>query len=313
MRGKGEKKLSPEQRELGKMAIKREVFIKIKKHMPKKCWGMYVSYKYKKIMGKKCNLKNPRTYTEKIQWSKINRNDPMISRLSDKVAVRSWVEENIGGEYLIPTIGKAYSSADDIDYDSLPNSFVIKANHGSGLNVVVDGKKEISFDDIKDKANSWLKQNFAYNSFEMQYKDIRPQIYIEKNLLEDCEGDLPDYKFFCFGGKVYCLYVMINTYPIHTNAKLGIFDKNFNLLPYYRADFTPITKQIEKPANYSKMIEIAEKLSEGFSHVRVDLYNVNGKIYFGEMTFSTGSGLFKHVPEEFDEILGNQWDLESGI
>lgn len=295
------------------MAIRREVIIKIKKHMPKKCWGMYVSYKYKKIMGKKCNLKNPRTYTEKIQWSKINRNDPMISRLSDKVAVRSWVKEKIGAEYLIPIIGKAYSSACDIDYDSLPDSFVIKANHGSGLNIVVDDKKEISFDDIKDKANSWLNQNFAYNSFEMQYKDIMPKIYIEKNLLENGEIDLPDYKFFCFNGKVFCSYTMTNYVHDHSKGKLGFFDRDYNLMPYYRTDYEPIRKQLNKPTNYEKMVEIAEKLSEGFSHVRVDLYNIKGKIYFGEMTFSTSSGYCKFEPEEFDLILGEQWDLKAGI
>ncbi len=129
----------------------------------------------------------------------------------------------------------------------------------------------------------------------------------------DGRKSVPDYKFFCFGGKVYCSYVMIDTFPVHSRSRLGIFDREFHLLPYYRSDFEPITGVIAKPQNYEKMIEIAEILAKGFSHVRVDLYNVDGKIYFGEMTFTTGSGLFSYDPDEFDFIKGQQWDLDYGI
>jgi hypothetical protein len=223
------------------------------------------------------------------------------------------VAETIGEEYLVPLLGDIYKAADEIDFDNLPDRFVIKANHGCGFNYLVTDKSKIDINSVKKKVNDWLRVNFAFNSLELQYKFIEPQIYIEKNLLSEDTTDLPDYKFFCFNGKVFCSYTMINTYPIHKNAKLGIFDRNYNLLKYYRSDFSPIEKQIDKPENYEQMIEVAEKLAEGFSHVRVDLYNVKGKIYFGEMTFSTGSGLFKHVPDEFDKILGEQWDLYSGI
>lgn len=294
-------------------AVKKHLATFVKRNLPRCLYGMYVCYKYQKVMGKKCNLNNPKTYTEKVQWCKIHRRDPLLTRLSDKIEVRPWVEDKIGAEYLIPTIGEVFNSADEMELDSLPDRFVIKANHGSGTNLIINDKKEITYDKIRKIANGWLNENFAFNSFELQYKDIQPRLYIEQNLLAEGMRDLPDYKFFCFNGKVFCLYVMVDGHPVHKNARLGIFDRDFKLLPYYRADFNRITEQLERPRNYDEMVKVAEKLAEGFSHVRVDLYNIDGKIYFGEMTFSTGSGLFKHVPEEFDEILGNQWDLNLGI
>lgn len=125
-------------------------------------------------------------------------------------------------------------------------------------------------------------------------------------------NDLPDYKFFCFNGKMFCSYTLTDGVN-HSNGKIGFFDRNYNLMPYFRSDHEPITKQLPVPQNYEKMVEIAEKLAEGFSHVRVDLYNIEGQIFFGEMTFSTNSGYISSVPEEFDTVLGQQWDLYDGI
>ena len=291
----------------------RKIKYYIVKNIPAEMYPLCIELGYVKNVGKKCNLEHPCTYTEKIQWAKLHRRNQLLEMLSDKIRVRKWIEEKIGKDYLIPVLQGPYNSAEEIDFDSLPERFVIKANHGSGFNYVVNNKSEINLDKAIKTANSWLDINFAYTTLELQYQNIKPQLYVEENILNINVGDLPDYKFFCFNGKVYCLYVMVNTYPVHTNAKLGICDRDFNLLPYYREDFEPIKDQIEKPENYDKMVEIAEILSTGFSHVRVDLYNIKGKIYFGEMTFSTGSGLFKCVPSEFDEMLGKQWDLTSGI
>lgn len=281
--------------------------------MPPICYPLLLKYKYRKALGKKCNLKNPIAYTEKVQWAKLHRKDPLLTMLSDKIEVRKWVEDKIGKEYLIPTIGGVYSSPAEIDFDSLPERFVIKSNTGSGNNIVVNSKDEIDIKDLKEKIDKWSDYEFAYSSLELQYKGIIPKIYIEKNILEDGMDDLPDYKFFCFGGKVFCSYTMRNYVFDHKKGELGFFDKDYKHMPYYRADYAPIKTQIAKPKNYDKMVEIAEQLSRGLSHVRVDLYNVDGKIYFGEMTFSTNSGYIKFLPEEFDIILGNQWDLKSGI
>ena len=292
---------------------RKRLIICIKKNLPQHFYGLYICYKYKKVLGKKCNLRNPKTYTEKIQWSKINRTDPIISKLSDKIAVRSWVLEKVGAEYLVPTIGGVFSSVNEMNFEVLPDKFVIKANHGSGYNLVVNNKSELDLDKTKKIIEGWLEENFAYNTFEMQYKDISPKLYIEQNLLSGDMNDLPDYKFFCFNGKVFCSYTKTDCVFDHFKGKLGIFDREYNLMPYYREGYTPIRNQLPKPDNYDKMVEIAEKLSKGFSHVRVDLYNIKGKIYFGEMTFSTGAGYCRFVPEEFDLILGNQWDLNQGI
>lgn len=285
----------------------------IKQSMPQVLYPLFLRYKYKKRVGKQLNLTTPITYTEKIQWSKLNRQSPLLTELSDKIKVRDWVANKIGEEYLIPTVGGIYSKAGEIDFESLPDRYVIKTNHGSGTNIIVSDNSRINIESIKATLNSWLEHNFAYNSLELQYKDIEPKIYIEQNIMPEGVSDLPDYKFFCFNGKIFCSYTMINYVFNHKKGKLGFFDREYKLIPYYRADYDPIEEQLSKPENYEKMIEVAEKLSEGFSHVRVDLYNVEGKIYFGEMTFSTCSGYCKFVPEEFDSILGEQWDIHKGI
>lgn len=281
--------------------------------MPSFLYPYYIDYKYYSCTGKKCNLRDPQTFTEKIQWAKLYRNNPILTDLSDKIIVRRWVKEKIGDEYLVPLVGGIYLNPTQIDFDELPNCFVIKTNHGSGTNIIVNDKNNIDVFEIREKLDKYLKTNFAYNSLELQYKNIKPMIYIEQNLLEGEEKDLPDYKFFCFSGKVFCSYTMIDYVYDHSKGKLGFFDRDYKLMPYYRSDYAPIMEQIPKPKNYEKMVEIAEKLSEGFSHVRVDLYNIDGKIFFGEMTFTTNSGYCKFVPEEFDTILGQQWNLSSGI
>jgi len=285
----------------------------LKSIMPEVFYPNYLQYRYKKMFGKELDFKNPITYTEKMQVAKLKRRSPLLTELTDKILVRKWVENRIGNQYLIPVVGGPYADPEMIDFDVLPNKFVIKTNHGSGTNIIVQDKSQMDKTEIKKKLKKYLSCNFAYYSLELQYRDIEPKIYIEKFMLPDGEADLPDYKFFCFNGTVYCLYLMINTFPDHHAANLGIFDREFTLLEYHRGDFKTISHQLEKPDNFDEMIEIAETLSKGFSHVRVDLYNINGKIYFGEMTFTTGGGLFKHEPEEFDRILGEQWDIDSGI
>ena len=281
--------------------------------MPTIFYPVYLKYQYRKSVGKRLRFRNPINYTEKIQWAKINRRNPLLTQLSDKVEARNWVASQIGKEYLIPVVGKIYNNPEDIDFDKLPEKYVIKLNTGSGYNIIVNNSAGMNIETVKDKLKKWMKSNYAYNSFELQYKDIIPRIYIEENLLEDGMIDLPDYKFFCFGGKVFCSYTRIKTYEGHNKGEVGFFDRDYNLLPYYRADYTPMKEPLERPKNYEKMIEIAEELSREFSHVRVDLYNIDGKIYFGEMTFTTCSGYIRFVPEEFDKILGDQWDLKLGI
>lgn len=290
----------------------------VKELMPSFFYPVYLKHQYKKRVGRELNIRKPVSYTEKIQWTKINRTNPLLTQLSDKVEVRKWVASKIGEEYLIPMVGKVYSDAEDIDFDTLPPKYVIKLNTGSGFNIIVNDSAGLNRETAKKTLKTWIKNNYAYNSFELQYKNIIPRIYFEKNLLENDMFDLPDYKFFCFGGKVFCSYTRIKKSQDYGKGdgfggSLGFFDRNYNLMPYYRADFAPLKEQLEKPKNYEKMVEIAEKLSSEFSHVRVDLYNIDGRIYFGEMTFTPSSGYIRFVPEEFDKLLGEQWSLKSGI
>ena len=264
---------------------------------------------YKMHTGKELNIHPPRTYNEKIQWMKIYDNDERKTLLSDKFAVRAWVEEKIGKEYLIPVLGH-WESVEDIDFDSLPNQFVLKINNSSGENIIVTDKSKLNIKQTKRMLKRWMKLNFAYVSFEMQYAKIKPVIVAEKYMITDGMDDLPDYKFFCFDGKIFCSYTMTGYVFDHTKGNLSFFDRDYKLLPYERMDHRKVDLQPPKPENYDKMVELAEILAEGFSHVRVDFYNINGKIYFGEMTFSTSSGYTEYNPEEFDMILGEQWKDE---
>lgn len=295
------------------MSIKKKIIFQIKKHIPRFMYPIIIEWTYFKTFGRLFNFFTPKTFNEKIQWGKFHRTNRIITELTDKICVRNYVKEKIGEKYLIPVIGENYKDAKEIDFKSLPKSFVIKANHGCGYNYIVKDKSELDIDKVVEILNGWLKNGYAYNLFELQYKDIIPRLYIEQNLLEEDMEDLPDYKFFCFGGKVFCSYTRIKTYEGHDKGEVGFFDRDYNLLPYYRADYKPMKEALDKPKNYEKMVEIAEKLSQEFSHVRVDLYNIDGEIYFGEMTFSTCGGIGRFVPEEFDKILGDQWNLNSGI
>ncbi|MDD3205666.1 MAG: ATP-grasp fold amidoligase family protein [Lachnospiraceae bacterium] len=260
---------------------------------------------YKERIGHDLDWNNLKTYTEKMQWEKIYDKNPMKSVLADKYAVRSWVEKKIGNEYLIPVIG-VWDQFDDIPFDELPNQFVIKTNHGTGTNVIVKDKSCFNRKRAKRMFDDWVKMDFGYTTgFELHYSDIKPKIVIEK-YLETEYGELQDYKFICFDGKPYFCWVDMGRYSNHTR---NVYDLDWKLQPWKQERYALYDKPIPKPKNFEKMIKLAENLADGFSHVRVDLYNVNGTIYFGEMTFTNGSGLDRIIPEEYDFILGNLWNI----
>lgn len=275
-----------------------------------------LKYWYKRMTGRELNLDDPQTYNEKIQWTKLYGVTPLMTKLTDKYAVRQWVADKIGADYLVPLLG-VWERFDDIDFEGLPETFVLKCNHGCEWNEIVTNKSNLDMQKVKRKFDFWMQSNFAFwGGLQLQYKDIKPRIIAEEYLCceVDCDNektsDLPDYKFFCFDGKVYASYVMVDYQMDHSKGRMGFFDRDFNLLPYYRKAFGRIEEQLPKPAKYDEMVEIAEKLSEGIPHVRVDLYYVDNKIYFGEMTFTQANGVGQFEPEEFDEILGRQWNLK---
>lgn len=248
------------------------------------------------------DIDNPKTYRQKIQSSKLY-NNKIKTHLTDKVTVREWIKEKIGEEYLVPIIG-IYESENDINFETLPSCFVIKMNHSSGMNIIVKNKEDIDYCLIREKIKKWKKINFAYKiGLQLQYKDIKPQIIIEE-YIEDSNHELNDYKFICFNGTVYYCWVDVDRFGDH---RRNIYDLNWKLQPF-RQYYDNSDYEIDKPINFDKMINIANILCQGFDHVRVDLYNVDGKIYFSEMTFTNGNGYEEIIPNEYDLILGNLWN-----
>ena len=261
---------------------------------------------YKKHIGRELNLNNPEAYTEKLQYRKIYDNNPLYSLLSDKYAVREWVKERVGEDKLIPLLGH-WANYKDIDFDALPSEFVLKTNNASGTNVIVKDKNEIDHKLLNRKFSFWLKMKFwNITGYELHYATIKPLIIAEKYVSVKGEGDLKDYKFLCFDGKVN--YIWVDTGRYH-NHKRTVFDRNWNIQEwqqlYYEKDF-----EVEKPDNLDEMIAVAERLADGFDHVRVDLYDCEGKILFGEMTFTNASGFQPIVPDQYDYVLGKLWNLK---
>ncbi|WP_199456977.1 MULTISPECIES: ATP-grasp fold amidoligase family protein [unclassified Marinobacter] len=259
--------------------------------------------------GRFLNLKDPARYTEKIQWYKLNYKDERIKACSDKYDVRSYVFSKGLGRILNPLYG-VWHSLESFDVLELPQSFMLKATHGSGTNLLVRDKGDYSQDDLRKIVREWLSHDAACVGREWGYKGIKPKIIAEKILPRDKRGDLPDYKFFCFSGKVYCLYVMRDYTDDHARGQLAFFDRDFEPLHVYRKDFRPLVDEVEKPKNFRAMVEIAEILAAEFPHVRVDLYNIDGDIFFGEMTFYNASGYTLFDPDSFDFQLGQRFELK---
>ena len=265
----------------------------------------YVSLKYFYRFHKFPNLKNPKTYNEKLQWMKLNDHNELYHTLADKYEVKKYVENLIGSEYVIKTLG-VYDSFDEIDFNSLPDRFVLKCTHDSGGLVICKDKSKLDKENARKIIESSLKNNYFYHSREWAYKDLKPRIIAEE-YIETRNGDLPDYKFFCFDGKARALYVATGRHT-ESGVCFDFFDENFNHLPFYNSH--PNSKnKIDKPTGFDKMKELAEKLSVGMPHVRVDLYDIDGKVYFGEYTFYHMSGFQPFKPEEWDYTFGSWIDL----
>lgn len=263
---------------------------------------------YYRNMHETLDWNNLKTYNEKMQWEKLFNNDPRKAHLADKYKVREWVANKIGEQYLIPLLG-VWDNSQDIDFGKLPNSFVLKTNCGTGDVVIVKDKSSLTKKEIREiryKLNYYLHYDCGCNSFEMHYSEIEPKIICEK-LLEFPDTDVPDYKFLCFEGKPYYCWVDIGRYHNH---KRNIYDLDWKLQDWNQKNYGNSDAPIDRPVNFDKMIEIAKKLSQGFTQIRIDLYNIDGKIYFGEMTFTNGSGFEKISPKEANLMLGNLWKID---
>ncbi len=263
---------------------------------------IYLKILYYNTIGKKINLKKPQTFNEKLQWLKLyNRND-LYTVMVDKYEVKQYVKNVIGDEYIIPTIG-VYSTFDEIDFDKLPNQFVIKCTHDSGGVIICKDKEKLNIIEARKKINKCLKTNFFYCGREWPYKNVKPRIIVEELINDHRNDDLNDYKFMCFNGKVRCSFVCTERRSLE-GLKVTFFDIDWNKMPFER-HYPSSSKKIDKPKNYAKMIELAEKLSRDIPFARIDFYEANEKIYFGEITFFPGSGLEEFSPEIWDYTLGS--------
>lgn len=250
-------------------------------------------------------MDNPQTFNEKIQWLKLYDSTPVKTALADKYLVRSWIEKKIGRNCLIPVLG-VYDNPEDIDFNTLPRQFVIKCNHGSGYNIIVQDKSKIDPDKIKAQITTWLHENFAFHAgCELHYHDITPRIVIEK-YLDEISNSIYDYRFLCMDGRVEQIWVDINSGT--SEHKRNVYDPKWNKLNI-TVKWPSLKTEIAKPDNLDTMINYAQKLSQGFCFVRVDFYNVNNHIYFGEMTFTSMSGVGQFSPSDEDLRLGQKLQL----
>lgn len=261
---------------------------------------LYLKIRFYLEVGRKLDLKNPVTYNEKLQWLKLHDKRPEYTQMVDKYEVREYIKEKIGEEYLIPLLG-VWNTPDEIEFDKLPNQFVLKCTHDSGGLVICRDKSTLDIKATKKRLKKCLRRNFYKFGREWPYKDVKPRIIAEEFMVDESGTELKDYKFYCFNGSPKALLIASDR-PFDT--KMDFFDAEFNHLNIRRA-YPNSDKEISKPASFDDMIALSKKLSENIMHVRVDLYDINGKIYFGEITFFPASGFTPFDPPQWDYTFGD--------
>lgn len=266
--------------------------------------AQFIKMKWKLCMDYPLNLDNPQTFNEKIQWLKLHDHKPIYTTMVDKYEAKKYVANIIGEEYIIPTIA-IYDRIEDIDFAALPDQFVMKCTHDSGGLVICKDKSLLDKNSALKKLNHFLHRRYFWQNREWPYKSVKPRIIVEKYMEDSKTSELRDYKFFCFGGEVKALFIASDRQKKGEDTKFDFFDADFNHLDvrngHPNADPLP-----ERPLMFEKMKELAGKLSKGMPHLRVDFYEVDGKVYFGELTFSHWSGMIPFEPREWDYKFG-EW------
>lgn len=252
------------------------------------------------------NLKNPKTFNEKTTWIKINNynNNMLVSKCSDKYSVREYLKEKGCPEILNKLYG-VYDNFEQIDFNKLPNKFVLKCTHGCGYNIICNDKNKLNLDMSKRKVNKWMKEKYGLATTELHYTHIKPRIIVEKYLCNEYDKMPIDYKFYCMNGEVKCVLVCSER---ENRLKLNYYDISWKKLNYSKENWTG-KRYLSKPQNFDKMLNYARMLSQDFPFVRVDLYNDNGKIIFGELTFTPACCCAPYYSDEGDKILGNMLDI----
>lgn len=298
------KKLLKNPAEAKNALIRRLISIGALNWMPDK---MYLKMRFKNLMGKRLDLKNPKTFNEKIQWLKLNDRKDFYKTIVDKYSVRDYIAQEWGEEHLIPLLG-AWESVEDITFDSLPEQFVLKCTHGSKCNIVCTDKSKLDIEKAKRLLSKWMSTNYYYHSREWPYKFVTPRIIAEKYMLSTDADELIDYKFYCNNGKPE--YVMVCVGRNNNNLRFLYFDREWNFYRYnYGDDKLPADFSFPMPEQVPEMFKIAEKLSKGFKYLRVDLYESDGKLYFGELTLYPSGGFDRDILPETDALFGSMIEL----
>lgn len=294
---------------MGKILNPRAVAIKLlvlcSQFIPDK---LYIKLLFPLKVGYKLNLDNPKTYNEKLQWIKLYYKKPIMSVMADKYAAKQYIADIIGEEYIVKNYG-VWDRFNDIDFSTLPESFVLKTTHDQGGVVVAKDKNKLDIKKAKAKLEMHLKRGTYHLMKEWPYKNIQPRIIAEELLIDSEKGDLWDYKFYCFNGEPRLMYI---SHGRQTEATyLDFFDMDFEKLDISRPRFAASKEVIDKPEQWELMKELSRKLSVGWPHLRVDFYCIEGRVYLGELTFFTGGGMKPFYPESWDYKLGNMMVLPS--
>lgn len=265
----------------------------------------FLKLRYLLCMGEKLNLSEPKTFNEKLQWLKLYDRNPAYTMMVDKYKVREYIKETIGEEYLIPLLG-VWDNPDDIDFDALPDKFVLKCNHNSGLGMCIcKDKSTLDVAKVRTGLRKGLKENYYLSGREWPYKDVERKIVCEQYMEDSTTEELRDYKFFCFDGEVKALFVATDRQTKGEETKFDFFDADYNHLPFTNGH--PNARVLpEKPKAFDKMKALAAILSKNIPQVRVDFYEVDGRIYFGELTFSHWSGMVPFDPPAWGNAFG-EW------
>lgn len=266
----------------------------------------YLKKKFKFRMGRKLNLENPQTFNEKLQWLKLYDRKDEYTTMVDKYEVKKYIADKIGEEYVIPTLG-VWDKFEEIDFDKLPNQFVLKCTHDSGGLVICKDKSKLDINSAKEKINNSLKNNFYYWGREWPYKNVPRKIIAEKYMVDESAIELKDYKIFCFNGKAEYVEVDFNR---HIEHKLNPYDFEWNPLNFCDSSKNDYNADIKKPQRLEEMRTIAETLSKDIPFLRVDFYSIFDEIYIGELTLYPGSGFIQFDPMETDEKYGKKLNLK---
>ncbi len=262
---------------------------------------------WKSNMDYDLNLDNPQTFNEKLQWLKLYDRNPQYTILADKYKIKEWIETNIGKQYVIPLLG-VYHHFDEINFDKLPNQFVLKCNHDCGSVIICKDKNTFDKASAKVKLEEHLKMDFFIPYREWCYKNIPRRIICEKYMQNETDSELTDYKFFCFNGVPRFLYVSYNL-SNWNEAFINYMNLDWTPAPFHRPDFQEFKEIPPKPSKFEEMIELSKQIAKEFTFVRVDLFQIDNQIYVSELTFYPGAGIDKFIPEGWDRKIGDLLQL----